>query len=61
LTAMLLALLQRNEGADEKQDHRCDTDKNYNGDYADRPFKYGSPFHSFATDEHRSNTNHKPL
>ena len=58
---MLLALFQRYETNNEKQNHGANTDKNYNGDHTDRPFKYGSSFHSLATDEHRSNTDYKPL
>src|SRR5207248_11167010 len=58
--AMLLALFQRHETRNEKQDHGAKTDKNYNGDYSDRPFKYRSSFHSLATDEHRPNTDYKP-
>jgi hypothetical protein len=61
LAPMLFALFQRYETSDEKADHGANTDKNYNGDYADRPFKYGSCFHSLATDEHRSNTDCKSL
>jgi len=58
---MLFALFQRYETSNEKQDHGANTDKNYNSEHADRPFEYGSSFHSFATDEDRSNTDYKPL
>jgi hypothetical protein len=59
LAAMLLTLFERDESSDDEPDHGADTDKNDNGDHADRPFKYGSCVHSFATDEHRSNTDYK--
>jgi hypothetical protein len=61
LAAMPLAFFQRYEANDEKRNHSANTDKNYNGDYADRPFRYGSSFHSLATAEHRSNEDYKPL
>src|SRR6476659_10931620 len=57
---MFLALFQRHETHHEKQNHGANADKNYNGDHAGRPFEYRSSFHSFATDEHRSNTDYKP-
>ena len=44
----------------KSEDHGANADKNYNGDYTGCPFKYGSSFHSLATDEHRSNTDYKP-
>jgi hypothetical protein len=46
LAAMLLALFQRPKTNNEKQDQGANTDKNYNGDYANGPFKNGSSFHS---------------
>jgi hypothetical protein len=46
---MLLAFFQRYES---NPAHGPNTDKNYNREHTDRPFKYGSYFHSFATDEH---------
>ena len=57
---MSLALFQRNETDYEKQDHDANAYKNYNSEYTGRPFKYGSSFHSFVTDEHGSNTDYKP-
>ena len=57
---MSLALFERNETDYEKQDQDTNADENYNGEYTGRPFKYGSSFHSFATGEHRSNTDYKP-
>jgi hypothetical protein len=61
LAAMLLALFQGYKTNDKKRNYSANTDKKYNDDYADRPFKYGSSFHSLATAEHRSNTDYKPL
>src|SRR6266446_6953231 len=58
---MLLAFFQGNKTNDKKRNHSANTDKNYNGEHADRPFKYSSSFHSLATDEHRSDTDYKPL
>jgi hypothetical protein len=58
---MLLAFFQRYEANDEKRNHGANTDKNYNGEHADRPFKDTSSFHSLATDEHRPDTDYKPL
>jgi hypothetical protein len=56
---MSLALFQRNETDYEKRNHAANADKDDNEDYTDRPFQSGSSFHSFATDEHRSNTDYK--
>src|SRR4029077_2410674 len=41
LAAMLFAFFQRYKTNDKKRNHGAHTDKSYNGDYADRPFKYG--------------------
>jgi hypothetical protein len=57
---MSLALFQRNETDHEKRSHAANADEDENGDYSDRPFQSGSSFHSFATDERRSNTDYKP-
>jgi hypothetical protein len=44
LAAMPLALFQRHKTDHEKQDHGANADKNYNGDYTDRPFNTVRPF-----------------
>jgi hypothetical protein len=46
---MLLALFQRNES---QPAHGANADKNCNDEHNDRPLKYGSWVHFFATDEH---------
>jgi len=61
LAAMLLAFFQGYKTNNKKRNHSANTDKNYNDEHADRPFKYGSSFHSLATAEHRSNADYKPL
>ena len=61
LAAMLLAFFQRYEANDEKRNHGANTDKDYKAEHADRPFKDSSSFHSLAIDEHRPDTDYKPL
>jgi hypothetical protein len=56
---MPLALFHIHVKSDEQPHETAYRYENHKRDCANRPFNYGSCFHSLATDEHGSNTDYK--